>query len=30
MQLEYGIGDAGRMNETIERLATSFKATRRC
>ncbi len=30
MQLEYGIGDAGRMNKTIERLASSFKATRRC
>jgi hypothetical protein len=30
MQLEYGIGDAGKMNKTIERLATSFKATRRC
>ena len=30
MQLEYGIGDAGKMNKTIERLASSFKATRRC
>jgi hypothetical protein len=30
LQLEYGIGDAGKMNKTIERLASSFKATRRC
>jgi hypothetical protein len=30
MQLEYGVGDAANMKPVIARLASSFKATRRC
>jgi hypothetical protein len=29
-QLEYGVADAGRMNDTVGRLASSLKATRKC